>query len=209
MVYVFDRVHGGRLRERRVLGQSSLPHRHFLRSLLLLLLFLLLQQGDVYEVFLPLGAGEGIGVDTDLLEDDNLVGCLQVLKLVGYQDTKLVLQQTADTPEDTRTVSPDLCVHGAQRVISRAQARRTLSYFWGSSSFPNRMLLRIVPGNTQGCWAAQSLNRHTWILRMLTRLSNSFSMALGKKSVTVSRTAVYSDTVTNTRLAVMVFPSRT
>lgn len=43
--------------------------------------------------------------DTNLLEDDNLVGCLQVLKLVGYQDTKLVLQQTADTPVDTRTVN--------------------------------------------------------------------------------------------------------
>ena len=43
--------------------------------------------------------------DTDLLEDDNLVGCLQVLKLVGYQDTKLVLQQATDTPEDTQTVN--------------------------------------------------------------------------------------------------------
>ena len=40
---------------------------------------------------------------TNLLEDDDLVGRLQVLKLVGDQDTTLVLQQAADTPEDTQT----------------------------------------------------------------------------------------------------------
>lgn len=44
---------------------------------------------------------------------------------------------------------------------------------------------------------------------MLTRVSNSFSMALGKKSVTVSRTDVYRDTVTKTLLAEMAFPRRT
>ncbi|TNN61498.1 hypothetical protein EYF80_028243 [Liparis tanakae] len=44
---------------------------------------------------------------------------------------------------------------GERRLtLFRAQAWRTLSYFWGSSSLPNRMLLRMVPGNTQGCWAA-------------------------------------------------------
>lgn len=43
----------------------------------------------------------------------------------------------------------------------------------------------------------------------LTRLSKSFSMALGKKRVMVRRTLVISDTVTKTRLAVMVLPSNT
>lgn len=36
----------------------------------------------------------------------------------------------------------------------RAHALRTLSYFWWFISLPKRMLLRMVPGNTQGSWAA-------------------------------------------------------
>lgn len=39
-------------------------------------------------------------------------------------------------------------------TLFRAQALTTLSYFWVFSSLPNRMLLRMVPGNTHGCWAA-------------------------------------------------------
>lgn len=38
-------------------------------------------------------------IGTNLLEDQNLVGCLQVLQLVGHQDTRLVLQQATDTPD--------------------------------------------------------------------------------------------------------------
>lgn len=39
---------------------------------------------------------------THLFEDQNLVGCLQVLQLVGDQDTRLVLQHATDAP-DART----------------------------------------------------------------------------------------------------------
>lgn len=48
-------------------------------------------------------------------------------------------------------------MHGATRLeefltLLRAQALRALSYFWGLSALPKRMLLRIVPGKIQGCW---------------------------------------------------------
>lgn len=36
---------------------------------------------------------------THLLEDQNLIGCLQVLQLVGDQDTRLVLQHATDAPD--------------------------------------------------------------------------------------------------------------
>lgn len=49
----------------------------------------------------------------------------------------------------------------------------------------------------------------TWIRSTLTRLSKSFSTALGNNRVTVRRTLVYSDTVVKTRLAVMALPSST
>lgn len=47
----------------------------------------------------------------------------------------------------------------------------TRSYFLGSSSFPNRMLLRMVPGNTQGCCAAYV----SWPLTSSTPLSEGSS----------------------------------
>lgn len=40
-------------------------------------------------------------------------------------------------------------------------------------------------------------------------VSDSFSIAEGKNRVTVRRTALYSDTATNTRLAEMVLPTST
>ena len=51
--------------------------------------------------------------------------------------------------------------------------------------------------------------QQTLILRMLTNASDTFSTAEGKKRVTVNRTAPYSDTATNTRLAVITLPRRT
>lgn len=44
---------------------------------------------------------------------------------------------------------------------------------------------------------------------MLTLASDTLSIAEGKKRVTVSLTALYRDTATNTRLAVITLPSRT
>lgn len=44
---------------------------------------------------------------------------------------------------------------------------------------------------------------------MLTTASDTFSTAEGKKRVTVNRTAPYSVTATNTRLAVITLPSST
>lgn len=38
-------------------------------------------------------------IKAHLLENHNLVGCLQVLQLVGDQDTRFVLQHATDTPE--------------------------------------------------------------------------------------------------------------
>lgn len=37
---------------------------------------------------------------TNLLENQNLVGCLEVLQLVGDQDARLVPQHAADAPGD-------------------------------------------------------------------------------------------------------------
>lgn len=51
--------------------------------------------------------------------------------------------------------------------------------------------------------------KFTLILLMLMAASDTFSIAEGKNNVTVRRTAVYRDTVTNTRLAEMVFPNST
>lgn len=47
----------------------------------------------------------------------------------------------------------------------------TRSYFPGSSSFPNRILLRMVPGYTQGCWEAYV----SWPLTFNTPLSSGSS----------------------------------
>lgn len=41
---------------------------------------------------------------------------------------------------------------GEVLTLFRAQARRTRSYFCRLNAFPNRMLLRMVPGRIQGCW---------------------------------------------------------
>lgn len=42
---------------------------------------------------------------TNLLENQNLVGCLQVLQLVGDQDARLVFQHAADAPRDVETAA--------------------------------------------------------------------------------------------------------
>ena len=41
----------------------------------------------------------GMCRDTNLLEDQDLIGFLQVLQLVGDQDPGLVLQQATDAPD--------------------------------------------------------------------------------------------------------------
>lgn len=56
-------------------------------------------QNDMLHVFCKRSSICGIYKGTNLLQDQDLVGCLQVLQLVGHQDTRLVLQQATDTPD--------------------------------------------------------------------------------------------------------------
>lgn len=64
--------------------------------------------------------GVGWAQRTYLLQDHNLVGCLQVLQLVGDQDARLVLQQTTDTPDTRHTgvsTYSTLCVRFSKPVF--------------------------------------------------------------------------------------------
>lgn len=50
----------------------------------------------------------------------------------------------------------------AQLTLFKAQTLRTVSYLLGFISLPNKMLLRMVPGKTQGCWAAYVTRPLAW-----------------------------------------------
>lgn len=74
-------------------------------------------------------------INTNLLQDHNLVGCLQVLQLVGDQDPRLVLQEATDAPDGGHNGGQDLapinCVSKdweEKQILRRCQCLHILHY---------------------------------------------------------------------------------
>ena len=84
------------------------------------------------------------------------------LKLLKIQRSfKLKKKELSTSPVVKSTVLLfEIWVHATQKSLltsSRAQAFSTFSYRSFSYFFPNKILLLMVPGNSQGCWGTYAI----------------------------------------------------